>query len=655
MTTTTSTDFDRFRDGFFEECAERIADLEDRLSRHAAGAPLDIDAVFRAVHSIKAGAGAFGFGDLVRFAHAFEATLDRLRSDRLGLDPSIAGLLVRASDELGERIAASRAGRVDQADGPSAVETRLSAIAHGHDLPSPGSRDGGRPVRRWVIRFAPGPNLLRNANDPLLLIRDLARLGPLAVTCDTARIPPLESLDPEGAYLAWTVHLATEQLPADIEAVFEFVVDDCDLTIEPEPEPDAAGPTRPPSPAAASAPLRPQLATSIRVDVDRIDRLVDLIGELAIAQGALAEDIAGAGLARRTLARHDEVLALTRALQDAVMAIRMQPVRSVFARIPRLVRDLAHRLGKEVRLEMTGEATEVDKTVVEELADPLMHMVRNAVDHGIEPPGRRKAAGKPAVGTIRLSARRVGGSIHITLEDDGAGIDRTAVLNRAVERALVPAGTILSDEAIDDLVFAPGFSTATTVTDVSGRGVGMDVVRRSIAGIGGRVSVANRPGLGATFILAIPLTLALLDGMVVTVGGERYVIPLAGIVESVRPRPGSITRLPGGSEMVTIRADHVRLLRAGALFGVPTPTSEPTRGIVVVVETAGGVRYGLAVDDLVGQQTVVVKGLAANHGPVPGLSGATILGDGRVALIVDIEQLGPIADRLRTSPLAVAS
>ncbi|SON58256.1 Chemotaxis protein CheA [Hartmannibacter diazotrophicus] len=686
------SEFERFRVTFFEECNEILSDLETHLARVQTEI-LDgesLNAVFRAAHSIKAGAGAFGYTQLVHFTHDFEALLDRMRSGELSQTDRIAQILIRGGDVLAELVAAAEAGGASPADLGSDILDEIhvllgkdSAVTDTdgglfEDAGDAGDA-GGQIV--YSIALKPNPDLFRNATEPLLLIRELRQLGELEVVCDWSALPPLERMDPENAYLAWDFRLTTDKPKSAIEEVFEFVDDTCGIVIEeagpsstavdagspdaapaptmadeaaPDPAPGAiASPHSPPSSAAQSGTASPPPAAkgggqgSIRVDLARVDRLVNVVGELVITQAMLAQQIVDLGLGngRQQIRGNDELASLTRELQECVMAIRMQPVKSIFARMPRLVRDLSSKLGKKVRLSTSGELTEVDKTVIEELADPLTHMIRNSIDHGIEMPADRLAAGKVEEGTIQLSAAHVGGNILIQIADDGAGINRPRLLQKAVEKGIVPAGAQLSDEEIDDLIFSPGFSTAAAVTDISGRGVGMDVVRRNIVNLGGRIQVQTQPGLGTRFTLAIPLTLAVLDGMIVAVGKERYVLPLTSIVESFRPDRNAVRRLAGGVEVVSIRGEFVRLVHLNRVFDVKGAVEEPWNGLVVLVETAGGQTVGVTVDELIGQQQVVIKSLADNFDPVPGISGATILGNGRVALILDIERLATMAHR----------
>ncbi|MDA8233180.1 MAG: chemotaxis protein CheA, partial [Magnetospirillum sp.] len=531
-------------------------------------------------------------------------------------------------------------------------------------LPTAAAPTPAPAFRHWRIGLRPAPDLLRTGNDPLLLIRELASLGDVEVIADLSRLPPLAGMEPRDAYLAWTIALTTDKPRSAIEEVFEFVAGDvAEVTIAEDLAESA--PACPPESARAPAPTPPPAAArpaetaaqaaalhtaSIRVDLDRIDRLVNMVGELVITQAMLGQQTGH--LAPES---HPELLqglqALshhTRELQESVMAIRAQPVKALFSRAPRLVRDLAAKLGKRARLAMSGENTEVDKTVIEQLSDPLTHLVRNSLDHGIEPPEERIALGKPAEATIHLSAEHRSGRIVIAIADDGRGIDRKRVLAKAIEKGIVDKGAQLTDEQTDALVFAPGFSTADAVSDISGRGVGLDVVRKNIQDVGGRVLVQSTPGQGSRFILSLPLTLAVMDGMLVAVGAERYVLPLTNIVESLRPTAQQARTLVNVGRVLVLRGEYIRLIPLHALFGVAGAVADPTRGLVVVVETEGGDRIGLIVDELLGQQQVVIKSLDVNFRPVEGVSAATILGDGRVALILDVGALRAMGERLPT-------
>lgn len=406
--------------------------------------------------------------------------------------------------------------------------------------------------------------------------------------------------------------------------------------------PTAAATTKKPEEGAKVATA---VATSIRVDLDKIDRLVNMVGELVITEAMLRAQVRHfaedefSGLLRGV----DELSHHTRELQEAVMAVRMQPVKSIFSRMPRVVRDTAAALGKDIQLVLSGENTEVDKTVIEQLSDPLTHMIRNSCDHGIETPDQRVWHDKPIQGTINLSAYHRSGRIIIEISDDGAGINRMRVLGKAQEKGLVPMDAKLTDEEIDHLVFMPGFSTAEKVTSVSGRGVGMDVVRRNIESLGGNVRITNNPGKGSIFTVSLPLTLAILDGMIVRVGAESYIVPITSIIETLRPRREEIHAVQGKSDVINVRGEFVQVVYLHEIFNIANAEHDPSKALVVLVES-GNEKLGLVVDELIGQQQVVIKSLEANTDPVKGVSGATILGDGKVSLILEINELKALSD-----------
>ena len=692
------------RDTFFQECEEQLAALETGLLAMEAGEhdPETVNAVFRAVHSVKGGAGAFGLDALVRFAHVFETALDDVRAGRLAPDSHVLKLMLRAADALSDLVRTARDGGADNVERDRALAAELSALGGGlttspsrPETAADDSMDGlaFQPVRfdldlvmepaerTWTIRFRPRAELYAKANESAVLLRELVRLGTAAVELDTSTLPLFTDLDPEGAYLAWIVQLTTAQPESAIREVFEFVDEDCEIDIKvPDPEamssttaqdafPDVAELIRQaqdtatvtPIPlasaasatpsrvvpalvatdsAAAAGPAAPAAAkATIRVDLDRVDRLIDLVGELVINQAMLAQRVLEAGLARSSgvALGLGDLEQLTREIQDSVMAIRAQPVKSVFQRMPRLVREVAALTGKSVRLATEGEGTEVDKTVIEHLADPLTHMIRNAIDHGLERPDEREASGKPAEGTVRLSARHRSGRIVIEVADDGAGINRPRVRASAVAKGLVAVDATLSDEEIDNLIFMPGFSTAETVSDISGRGVGMDVVKRSIQALGGRMAIASRPGQGSTFTMSLPLTLAVLDGMVVSVAGQTLVAPLTAIIETLQLKPENVYGLGDGATVIAIRGSYIPLVDVGVALGYRTEPMEPAAGVALLIEAEDGARSALLVDAIQGQRQVVIKSLEANYCRVPGIAAATILGDGRVALILDVD------------------
>ena len=715
---------------FFQECEELLADLENGLSAMQDGSAdgETINAVFRAVHSIKGGAGAFGLDPLVRFAHVFETLLDGVRANKIAVTPLLVSELLRAADVLADHVQAARSdGLADEAKSAEMAAALEALTLPGGAAPSPASSapaaftpvaaapddigGGFQPMvvalpsldeppaaepHQWTITFRPHSDLYRKANDALLLLRELSRLGSLEVSLDDSALPLLDGLDPDTAYLSWTVTLTSACDEAAIREVFEFVDGDCDVEISggpaaaPEldiaaliaasnsdaaPQMDAPPPSEfvpIPSPviaaladavpvaeapvveasaAKAAAPPRSAPApvaetaastqATIRVDPERIDRLIDLVGELVINQAMLAQRMTESGLASSSNVAMglDELEQLTREIQDGVMAIRAQPVKSVFQRMPRLVREVAAMTKKSVRLITEGENTEVDKTVIERLGEPITHMIRNAIDHGLETPEERLAAGKPPEGTVRLLALHRGGRIVIEVRDDGRGINRKRVLAIALEKELVSPDVTLTDEEIDNLIFLPGFSTANAVSDISGRGVGMDVVRRSVQALGGRISISSRPGEGSTFTLSLPLTLAVLDGMVIDVAGQTLVVPLTAIIESLRPKIEDVKPLGPQGAVLAVRESFVPLVDIAMSLGFRSERQRPSDGVVLLIEAEDGSRAALVADAIQGQRQVVIKSLEANYRQVEGIAAATILGDGRVALIVDVDAI----------------
>ena len=713
---------------FFQECEEQLTELEAGLLQLDDGNHDSevINAVFRAVHSIKGGAGAFNLSALVQFAHVFESAMDRVRVGKLHPSPDVLRVMLRAADVLADFVRAAREDDVVPAERSAGIVQELKALAEGQAVPGAtpqaatpdaepatdsfeftpiaidlSSFDDLLPLPTgpagFRIDFRPHPALYANGNEAVILIREVGRLGTMRVTCHTDEAPALDGLDPEGAYLAWTLDLETDKSEADVRSIFDFAEYDCVLSFAPlasapqledlaaalpvadapfeftaipvefiplpddpaEAVPPALETPVPPAPvapkpamaaseaslseAAASGGVKREVAAAaaptIRVDLERVDRLINLVGELVINQAMLAVRVTEAGLARVSAVAVglDELEQLTREIQDSVMAIRAQPVRSVFQRMPRLVREVAAQTGKTVRLVTEGEGTEVDKTVIERLSDPLTHMIRNAIDHGLEKPEKRLAAGKPEEGLVKLSALHRSGRIVIEVSDDGGGINRDRVRQIAVDKGLVSSDAKLTDDEIDNLIFLPGFSTASVVSDISGRGVGMDVVKRSIQALGGRIAITSRPGQGSTFTMSLPLTLAVLDGMVVTVADQTLVIPLTAIVETLLPRSTSVHNYGEGTRLIGVRNGFIPLIDVGEMLQFREGVEDPKTGIALLVETEGGARNALLVDAIQGQRQVVIKSLETNYGHVPGIAAATILGDGRVALILDVD------------------
>ncbi len=709
-------DLQQFKQTYFDESGEFLAGAEAGLLRLAPGnVDLDeVNGIFRAVHSIKGGGGAFGFTELVTFAHEFETVMDGVRSCTIAVTDDLVNTLIRANDVLGQLLTHARDGTTPPpgfAD-PVVAALRRNALVAGSPAagdPAPSAPGGtptetetgttaADPARIVTIRFQPKADLLMTGNDPTFMLRALTHLGAAEIECDVGGLPALAHLEPELLYLQWLVTLTTTASLAEIEDVFEFVSDESLVEIT-EHRADtraggtagaavapvggtgleAAGPGLTPSQltvygsaatgAAATGTAAPTTAAgtgksstagegghlnlgghTIRVDLDKIDRLVNMVGEMVITQAMVAEHVRDLppGEFQELLEGLEQLAQHTRELRESVMSIRAQPVGSVFSRMPRLVRELSGETGKDVVLVTAGENTEVDKTVVENLVDPLTHMIRNSIDHGLETPEDRVAAGKPRTGTVHLSAQHRSGRIVIEVTDDGRGIDRPKVLQTAIKRGLIQPGVNLSDDEIDNLIFVPGFSTADKVSSISGRGVGMDVVRRNVTSLGGRIGVYSAPGQGSRFVLSLPLTLAVLDGMVISVGPERFVLPLTNIVESLRPKPSDLHGLVNKCDVIMARGEYVRLVYLHQLFGIPGAVGDATKGLVVLVETEEGGRLGLVVDEVLGQQQVVIKSLESNYRRLDGVAAATILGDGRVALILDVAGLQEMSQHARS-------
>lgn len=699
---------------FFVECEDLLEVLEAGLisiSENSHDADT-VDGVFRAVHSIKGGAGAFALDTLVTFAHAFENALDLLRSGNLPTDPETVGVLLRSGDILSDLVSAARDGADGATDASRDALERLRAITGGNEdegptlavaADAPDAEDHGyqpqpialaedgagadpvyepQPIdlpavavdslRRYAISIKPHTELFAHGSELTLVLRALADLGEVEASADISDIPTLDSFDPDRDHLACRVVLTTDQERAAVEEVFDFVDTECDLeiselTADDTPDlPDAPadegsagdsdgvaeqpdrparetqgsaedGPGAQPQPSGAAA----QARATLRVDVDRVDRLVNLVGELVIAQAGIAEYVDRAAAASGGAASNsmEEFTHLTRELQESVMALRTQPVKSLFQRMQRISREASSAAGKSVRLQTSGESTEVDKTVIERLADPLTHMIRNAIDHGLEPEEMRRETGKDPVGTVLLSAAHRSGRVVIEIADDGRGIDRERVLAKAIDKGLVSPEESLSPAEIDQLLFAPGFSTAAQVTSLSGRGVGMDVVKRSIQALGGRIAITTQEGQGTTFSISLPLTLAVLDGMIVRVSGHTVVVPLTAILETHKPEAEKVVRVAGEEPVLSIRSHLVPLVDVGRTFGYREPVRDLTGHVAVVVESEGGRRAALVVDEIVDQRQVVIKALNENYGEVDGISAATILGDGTIALILDTDEL----------------
>jgi two-component system chemotaxis sensor kinase CheA len=667
---------------FFDESEEGLNAMESGLldlgSADCASGDV-INTIFRAAHSIKGGAGTFGFMEISQFTHSVETLLDEMRNGRRAVSPEGLQLLLQSVDVIrGMMRSAQAKQRIDTTTGDALSGDFLRLLAQGApappSMPVAAAVAESRAVSGWRIGFAPHPSLFKTCNDPVRIFGELGTLGDFDVLAHQETVPKLSELDPTSCHLSWTLLLHGDVELARIREVFDWVDANSVITYErvsgqeatavaaktspgiAHATPGTAEPPRPalpaapagvaaapvssPAPRAVAAPKGAGDAGSIRVATEKVDALINLVGELVITQSMLGrfadrcdpEDLESLRRGLMQLTRN------TRELQESVMAIRMLPIGFSFNRFPRLVHDLSRKLGKKVELRITGENTELDKTVLEKIGDPLVHLVRNSLDHGLEMPEARLAAGKPDIGVLQLNAFHEGGSIVIEVRDDGAGLNTQKILAKARERGLVGAADLLSDEQIHDLIFEAGFSTAETVSDVSGRGVGMDVVRRNIADLGGHVQIDSVAGKGSTIRIRLPLTLAILDAQMLRVGKEIYVVSLVSIIETVQPVRAHLSSVIGQTELFTHRENYIPIIRLHELFDIEPDTRDVAEGLLVVVE-ADGRRAAILVDELLAQQQVVIKSLEANFRQVPGLAGATIHGDGTVALILDVPGL----------------
>ncbi len=673
-----SIDLSQFHQVFFEESFEGLDMMESALLELK---PDDVDAevintIFRAAHSIKGGSATFGFSVIADFTHVLETLLDQVREGERSIDQNVVDLLLQSVDCLRALLAAlqNKESEIDSSTADS-LRHEFEAILGSDAAPSAGQDAGdGReaePAVGWQINFKPARDVLQTGNEPLRMFRELKRLGQLEIEADFSALPKFSSLGPEECYLAWKIVLRSEDGKSAIERktvdeVFEWVVDDADLTYtaiyasdqeEANNGEEVAGQggessdstvqgeqeaTANSANAIAKGQDAPTAATkgdasSIRVAIDKIDNLINMVGELVITQSMLSQlgedfDINDISKLQAGLGQLEHN---TRELQESVMRIRMIPISFTFSRFPRMVRDMCRRLDKKIDLKMVGEQTELDKTVMEKIGDPLVHLVRNSLDHGIETPEVRLDLGKAETGTIELKAFHQGGNIIIQIKDDGAGLNKAKIVKKAREKGLISSADRLNDEQIHDLIFQPGFSTADFVSDVSGRGVGMDVVRRNIAELNGSVVVESQEGVGSTFTISLPLTLAILDGQLVRIGQQTYIFPLISIIESLQVDINDVNCVAGGCDVLRLRADYVPIIRMYEIFNIKPESTELDKSLLVVVE-GDGQKIGLLVDELQAQQQVVIKSLETNYEKVEGISGATILGDGTVALILDI-------------------
>jgi two-component system chemotaxis sensor kinase CheA len=643
---------DRHKQAFQQEAREVLVELESSLLE-LNEAPEDgelVGRVFRSMHTIKGSGAMFGFDELAAFTHNLESAFDKVRNGQLKVTSELVDLSLEALDLIKKMLDEPSSGGSVHEPGAADIISKLRELTGNGDVDckpdAPSSPPPLPPVemgvtRDWMIHFAPGPDLLRTGSNPLCLLRELRQMGNLQVTASVAGIPPLSELDPERCYVSWDLILTTASSRDAIRDVFIFVEDCCELTIEPP----ASQPTYAPDASRKSweerrkNPGRREYdkadnVSSIRVPADKLDQFVNLVGELVTVQARLVE-IAASRDDPEVTAVSEEVERLTAALRENSMSIRLIPIRGTFERFRRLVHDLARDLHKDVDLTIEGADTELDKTVIDQLNDPLMHLIRNSMDHGVESPEERLAAGKSARATIHLAARHSGANVLISVSDDGRGIDADAVRERAVQNGLVAADAVLTEAEIFSFILMPGFSTAKQVTDVSGRGVGMDVVHQRVEALRGTIDIASDFGVGTRMTLRLPLTLAIIDGLLVRVDQAHYVLPLANTLECIELTSQDIEKA-NGKHVANVRGEIVPYIRLRDFFGIQT--ERPEREQIMVAETEDG-RYGFVVDEVLGDHQTVIKTLGRFYRQVQFVSGATILGNGSVALIIDPHRL----------------
>ncbi|MEQ3441239.1 chemotaxis protein CheA [Pseudoalteromonas sp. BZP1] len=667
-----SIDLSQFFEVFFEESFEGLDAMEAELLNLVPGEEdlETINTIFRAAHSIKGGSGTFGFSAVADFTHVLETLLDQIREGSRDLTAEHVNLLLKSVDCLRALLRTLQAEQ--QPDLTEADELRIKfeeilGMRATSKAPEPTQEAVSESsFNTYQIDFKPHHHLFKTGNEPLYMISELAELGELETQAFQDDVPDITNLAPEDCFLSWRFFLTTDKEQSCIEEIFEWVEDDADITITlcgglfgdeevaaVETVAEEAAPAQEAEPAAVKpitdtkkpAPVKATTAnaesTSIRVGIDKVDSLINMVGELVITQAMLSQ-LGEQEITEATIASLQEGLAQlahnTRDLQENVMRIRMLPISFVFSRFPRLVRDISQKLDKQVELKLLGEQTELDKTVMEKLSDPMVHLVRNSLDHGLETVDKRVAAGKDPVGTVTLNAFHQGGNIVIEIMDDGQGLNTTKIREKAIKNGLISETDELSDNEINELIFLPGFSTADQVSDLSGRGVGMDVVRRNIEALSGSVEVASAPGVGSTFTIRLPLTLAILDGQLVRIAEHTYIIPLISIIESLQIDISKVSRVGKDLDVLRLRDEYIPILRLYNIFNHKGAIETLDKTLLVVVESDNQ-KVGLLVDDLLSQQQVVIKSLEANYKKVDGVSGATILGDGRVSLIVDISGL----------------
>ncbi|MDJ0974653.1 MAG: chemotaxis protein CheA [Planctomycetota bacterium] len=653
-------DVSQFRGMFFEEARDYVAAFEQAVLQLEKD-PSDkasVQEMFRAAHSLKGCSSTLGVNDVAAFTHVLENLLDHMRERSVAVSAELIELLLASSDMLGDLLQRAREGQ-EPPPGMEPLVHKLAAhvrvqddapaeVSHGEDQGT--LRGDGR----MALEIRCEPNLLTEGLDPLPLLRELYEVAEVeSLEADVSRVPDLDALEPERCYLAWSGVVDLEDGPEAVREIFEFVEDTCHVTLAPI---EAKAPAASSADETAEALIQKSAGldrtagekATLRVATERIDEMINLVGELVIAQASLAQTAGGLEADEAIAESIERMGRRLRELQQCALSVRTIPLSTVFFRFPRLVRDLAAELGKQVQLEVVGGETELDKGVIEGLAGPLTHLVRNAMDHGLETPEAREAAGKPATGSIQLAARQEHGSVVIELSDDGRGLDTQRILEKARAAGLVGPNETVGSDRLHAMIFEPGFSTAASVSDVSGRGVGMDAARSAIEDLSGTLHVRSEPGRGTTVCVTLPLTLAILDGFALMVGRQTYVVPLLSVLEVVKPAREDFSTVLDRGELVSVRGDVMRLVRMRDVLGHP-PALDDAEGLIVVVEVQGE-RFGLLVDDLEGQTNVVIKGLDESVKTSPAILGGSIQGDGSIAFILDLAGVVRVHLALRRTP-----
>lgn len=643
---------DHFRQAFLEEAGELLLELETgllELEEHPGDREI-VDRVFRALHTLKGSSSMFAFDAIATFTHEVETVFELVRSGSLPVTGELIRFTLQARDWIKEQLFPPNSPKETSPTDTDGLVAAFRGMITGEFRADTTEQPGTRTATTYFIHFRPERELYHRGLTPEHILGELTELGECRIRMLTDVVPPLDELDPELCYLGWEVELTTTAEFAAVQEAFMYLGDGSSVEILPCPVYTGDGPAEifvPPvvepeggadageTVVAGNDQQRPKAISSIRVAAEKLDQLINLVGELVTAQARLSQ-ISLARSDADLLNLAEEIERLTGGLRDTALNIRMIPIGGTFSRFRRLVHDLSLELGKEVELVTEGAETELDKTVIEKLADPLVHLIRNCVDHGIEEPAGRRAAGKPARGTIHLSAVHSGDSVLITIKDDGGGIDREAVLARGIEKGLVPSGVELSERELFNLVFTPGFSTSASLTSISGRGVGMDVVKRSVESLRGAITINSIPGCGTTVTVRIPLTLAIIESLLVRIGEDCFVLPLSQVEECIELTCDDVARAHG-RHLVQVREHLIPYIPLRARFGIDG--SPPVIQQVVIVDLAEGRRVGLVVDHVVGGHQTVIKSIGKMFRETTGISGATILGDGSVALILDIQQL----------------